>query len=120
MGELSEKVMTNCLQCGAELQKPKTGRHPSYCSVGCRRSAEYEITRLNRRIDSFENDLAHERGLQGPFPDICDGFGRHVQDRVNHLQKELGAAENRLRLLLNARAEVVGKVLKRRTGLKIL
>jgi len=110
---LSEKVMTNncCLKCKAELQTPKTpkiGRPSSYCSVGCRRSAEYEITRLNRRIASFENDLAHERGIQD-FPDIRDGFGRRGQDRVNHLQKELGAAERRLRLLLNAKAEVVVK-----------
>lgn len=36
--------MTTC-RCGAEIEKPKTGRPAWYCSTACRRAAEYELRR---------------------------------------------------------------------------
>lgn len=54
-----EKV---CRICGADLpaQKP-TGRPPIYCSTSCRRAAELEITRVNRRLGDLEGRLSLTR-----------------------------------------------------------
>ncbi len=39
---------------GTPLPPSATGRPPTYCSVGCRRTAEYELRRLDRRLGSLE------------------------------------------------------------------
>lgn len=33
-------------RCGEEFEVPATGRPPRFCSVSCRRSAEYELRRV--------------------------------------------------------------------------
>jgi len=43
-----------CLKCGAPLTSPPTGRPPRYCSVGCRRAAEYELRRIQRHLERLE------------------------------------------------------------------
>jgi hypothetical protein len=39
------------------------GRPPSYCPTGCRRAAEYELRRLQRRLQVLEDQAARERIL---------------------------------------------------------
>ena len=50
---LAEKTGA-CRYCGTPLAKPKRGRPPRYCSVGCRRASEYEVRRCNRRLETLE------------------------------------------------------------------
>jgi predicted nucleic acid-binding Zn ribbon protein len=52
-----------CLVCRAPLERPEMGRPPSYCSTGCRRAAEYELRRLQRRLQVLEDQAARERIL---------------------------------------------------------
>lgn len=50
-----EKAMTDrCPIDGNALTRPATGRPPLYCSVACRRVAEAELRRLDRRLASLE------------------------------------------------------------------
>lgn len=44
-----------CRYCTLPVTKPRTGRPPDYCSVGCRRAAEYDVRRASRRLESLES-----------------------------------------------------------------
>lgn len=48
--------MTRCPIDGRALTRPATGRPPTYCSVACRRVAEAELRRIDRRIAGLESD----------------------------------------------------------------
>jgi hypothetical protein len=50
-----------CLICGATLERPATGRPPTYCGVPCRRAAELERGRLDRRLERLEDSAAKLR-----------------------------------------------------------
>jgi hypothetical protein len=82
-----------CLKCNAPLERAETGRPPTYCSPACRRAAEFELRRLQRRIERLER-FALDLRLMGDL----DGQGRKVK-------RELGRAEERLRLLLTGHPE---------------
>ena len=49
----------HCRYCSGELRVSKRGRPPNYCSVGCRRAAEYEVRRMSRRLERLEDE--HDR-----------------------------------------------------------
>jgi hypothetical protein len=83
-----------CLKCGAPLERPDVGRPPAYCSPACRRAAEFELRRLQRRIERLEEYASNLR-LQG-------GGERRQLQRV---QQELDRAEGRLRELLAGHPE---------------
>ncbi|CCF85577.1 hypothetical protein [Nitrolancea hollandica] len=55
---MPEKLATTntltCRVCGAELMLPRTGRPPRYCTVTCRRAAEYALKRTNRHLEGLE------------------------------------------------------------------
>ncbi len=97
-----EKVMLICLKCGGTVSKSKNGRPPVYCGPSCRRSAEFEIRRLDRRIARLEDQLCEERGLRGPFKDVCDLYGRGREARIAYLEGEITTAEIRFKLLLSS------------------
>lgn len=71
-----EKAMTDrCPIDGKPLTRPKTGRPPLYCSVACRRVAEAELRRVDRRIASLEADrdraiLDGATGYTYPSPEM--------------------------------------------------
>jgi hypothetical protein len=83
--------MTNsCLKCGKTIESGAApGRPKSYCSVGCRRSAEHEIRRLSARIANLEEramhlrlavfTIDHEEGTK-----IAEEI-RTAEDRLRHL-----------------------------------
>ena len=43
-----------CLVCGAELERPATGRPRSYCGPVHRRAAEYELRRVQSLLTQAE------------------------------------------------------------------
>jgi hypothetical protein len=77
-----------CLKCAAPLKRPDVGRPPAYCSPACRRAAEYELERLQRRLEKLETYAADLRLMGDP-----DRQARKVD-------QELEQAERRLRELL--------------------
>ncbi len=89
--------MKPCLKCGKPLTKPATGRPPSYCSRGCRRSAEHEIRRINRYIERLEIE---GEGLRNSRNKLGDWLGRSHRQQVNDNRKALAEKETRLRELL--------------------
>ena len=92
-----EKV--GCVQCGRTVEQPPTGRPRSYCSIGCRRTAEFEIRRLVRRIERQETNLESLRGVRDDG--IPDGYGHSPQKRRELLVLGIKEAEARLRALLD-------------------
>jgi hypothetical protein len=45
---------SECVSCGALLDQPETGRPRVYCSVPCRRAAEYELRRVQSLLLTAE------------------------------------------------------------------
>lgn len=83
-------TLTRCRKCSAPLEgrTGKPGRPRSYCSVGCRRSAEREIRRADRAIEQMEERARWARINGGRAPALA----RFESERVR--------LEERLRELL--------------------
>lgn len=92
-----------CQKCGRPLEKPRTGRPPRWCSKGCRRAAEYEITRLQRRLQSLEDEREKRRGEKNR--DGRDWLGRTHAEYARALEEGIREAEERLRALLDDKQE---------------
>lgn len=89
-----------CRKCGTPLSTPLTGRPPAYCSVGCRRAAEYERKRLQRHLEQLEVQRNHLR------QQILEGGLDRVQRRYREKQLEavqtlIVEHEARLHMLLS-------------------
>lgn len=89
--------MENCLKCGAPLETGSgKGRPKAYCSTACRRSAEYEIRRVDQRLAALELDAQNIR-----LGRMMILSGRETEK----IEVEIGLLEARLKLLLSAGAE---------------
>ena len=96
-----EKLM-KCQTCGTEIEKPATGRPKRYCSTACRRVAEFEIRRLNKRIGRLEerfDDESEQVDAPTPWDDV---YGRNPAARLAAVEKLIRRAETRLKTLLTA------------------
>ena len=96
---------TTCRKCGNAFPgRARTGRPAMYCSLACRRAAEYEIRRLSRRLERLEDERHQLRvslnlhEAQGP------GYYPHVRaqivTRAETVDDEIAMSEQRLRALL--------------------
>lgn len=90
-----------CLKCGARLPHGPGGRPRTYCSVGCRRAAEYEIRRTSRQLEELQKEEARYRrivaGIDLPVPPV------HIAQRKHSwVVDEIRAMEMRLRELLES------------------
>ncbi len=83
-----------CRICGGPLPVGTTGRPRTYCGTPCRRSAELEIRRLDRRLGDLEERLAELR------ISTLHVFG----DDPKRLQAEIKRVRARLLVLLGAGA----------------
>lgn len=87
-----------CLKCRAPLPvRSGTGRPAVYCGETCRRLAEYEIRRLDRRLGRYEDELREELADRNPADHWIDNLGRSRPQRINDLKKWIAADEQRLR-----------------------
>lgn len=94
--------MKNCVTCNKPIESTaKTGRPRDYCSAACRRMAEREILRLEKRIAGLEEDLMRYRCLA---PDTVLGDGR-VREVIARHEAELKNQNDRFRLLLSGSEE---------------
>ncbi|MEC4747959.1 hypothetical protein [Methylomicrobium sp. Wu6] len=89
----------NCIKCGRDFTTTATtGRPPSYCSTACRRAAEMEITRINRRLEALEDELiTYKKWGKGR-----DSAGRTGPELLELQQGIIAETEARLRELLDA------------------
>jgi hypothetical protein len=87
--------MTVCRNCGDQLPAASGRRGPpkTYCSVACRRSAEFEIRRINDRLGNLEKRLSECR-----LPVV--GMGIFTMDDPGALEKEIQLQRQRLLDLL--------------------
>ncbi len=89
--------MTDCAICNKPIQSTaKTGRPKIYCGEPCRRMAEREILRLEKRVSELEEDLMRYRCLK-PDTRLCDGL---VHEVIARIEIELKNQNDRFRLLL--------------------
>ena len=94
--------MTTCIKCDRQLHPQEgPGRPRRWCSVGCRRAAEYELRRLVRRLDDVEGQLpawrrACDRGLHPHGGSLV-----HARQVLDDLEADRVELEDRMRLLLD-------------------
>lgn len=93
---MSEKVC--CRKCGAALKRPKTGRPPVWCSTACRRAAEYEVKRVNRRLEVLETQ--RDRLISDGDNGMRYMGGRTHAQQIKGVQTAINKNEERLRSLL--------------------
>jgi hypothetical protein len=87
------------------VAEPSTGRPSAYCSVACRRVAEFEIRRLTRKLDDLENVRLH---LQEPgvlASELRDIDGRTPRQQLDDVEHTIATVETRLRALLDDETE---------------
>ena len=99
--------MTNrhCRYCSRDLHEARNGRPRDYCSVGCRRAAEYEIRRISRRLEELEG-LAHRLELWTaeyalPNAGIHDWQRQKHASQVQTVSLQIARARERMRELLD-------------------
>jgi hypothetical protein len=95
-----------CRKCGADLA-PRghgAGRAASYCSVGCRRSTEYDLRRAQDALAAVEKRAREHRehlALAPPCSLNCCGRGEAVQRHFAFLEEGRERLEARMRVLLD-------------------
>ncbi|MFI0377042.1 MAG: hypothetical protein ACH255_11905 [Candidatus Thiodiazotropha sp.] len=86
----------NCLICEKPIEYAGQGRPPAYCGKLCRRAAEYEIRRIQRRLTKLETRLSE---LQAEPYTWAAEFG------IPKLKKQIQSVNERLLQLLGANNE---------------
>jgi hypothetical protein len=96
-----DAVSGKCKKCGRDLELPPTGRPPDYCSKGCRRAVEYELRRIQRRLEAAELKEAHFRRESDPDSAVYGGSRAHMRKQHGWYVAEVDRLERRLRELLS-------------------
>lgn len=76
-----------CRQCGSDLdQRMAPGRPRTYCSSRCKRLTEYEVRRLQRRLEALESLAAEVRARQSPWDDgRLEMLNRQIEEATDRL-----------------------------------
>ena len=93
-----------CRKCGREVPQsagPGRGRPRSYCSTGCRRAMEYELRRLQKALETVEQQLRWCR--MGRHGRRASQASRYEASQVSRYEAERVRLEDRLRELLGDR-----------------
>ena len=91
-------MQLKCKKCGNAMEPPETGRPPTFCSVACRRAAEYERTRINRHLERLESERLELNVTDRSG--IRDVLGRSSKTQLADCQRNIDELEQRLRSLL--------------------
>lgn len=97
-----------CLVCPYDARRPRPhGYGVRYCSIRCRRLAEYERARLRRRARRIHAELAEllwlDRENNGLYSILRCTDGRTFQAEVADLRGGIAACVARIRVLLGGR-----------------
>ena len=88
---------SNCVKCGAPLRRLAAGGRPAkFCSIACRRAAEYELRRIQTGLERIEERQEHIR-IYGAESAFC--FPLDPAEALARLQGERSRYEVRLREL---------------------
>ncbi len=92
-----------CLKCGESVTWSGKGRPPSYCSVACRRAAEYEIRRrvsVIAELEEAERDWRrnaevepYSKAQAKSFHKRAEWYADEVKRHEARLKELLGASE---------------------------
>ena len=85
-----------CLICKKPIEQKTTGRPKEYCSTGCRRMAEREILRIEKRISDLEKRLMTLRTVKAGTR-LASGT---VEDEIKLVDDELQNQNDRFKALL--------------------
>jgi hypothetical protein len=103
--KLQSPSVTTCRKCGRDLAaREGAGRPAVYCSVGCRRAAEYELRRAQDALAAAEKDIRAHRehvALESHYGMACCGRGEAVVRHLDWLNDERVRQEARMRTLLD-------------------
>ena len=89
-----------CVKCFRPLARGPVGRPAAYCSPGCRRAAEYELRRLQRRLERLEDERERwRRAVAGVG--FFTGSPAYASAMLARVEAEVAEAEARLRSLLS-------------------
>lgn len=88
-----------CRVCGAELTLPRTGRPPRYCTVICRRAAEYALKRANHHLESLER-RRDELRRRLTTEKLYVARRRSLEQEVATLEADIDRYQGELRRLL--------------------
>lgn len=90
--------MKECIKCSKPIEATsKTGRPAVYCSTACRRLAEYEINRINKRLANLEDQLIYEKMGKD---NAVNSQGLRRDERIAALTAAIDDNEARLKELL--------------------
>jgi|GEM_PF-2120288 len=87
----------NCVKCGTALPEPR-GNRRRFCGPACRRTAEYEIRRLNRRLETMERD--RDKLISQGDCGLQNMYGQTYAAELQGINRSIQQAEERLLLLL--------------------
>jgi hypothetical protein len=94
-----------CRTCSRKLKRPSTGRPPTYCSLACRRSGEFAVRRIARRLETLEAARSEAR--------IDAALGHLTEERAHAADAAYGAEiarlEDRLRQLLETQDDAADR-----------
>lgn len=86
-----------CVKCEGPLVQPKTGRPRWYCSPACRRAGEFELRRLQARLQQLEDTVTWKRHVHG-----LTALQKRVRaEEVAEYEASIAACEARLLALLS-------------------
>lgn len=94
---------TACVICGTPRPRATTGRPPSYCSVACRRVAEFELRRLDRQLGDLEVDRDDARSTLAQYERFGPPGTRSVaieEHALAEAEQAIATKTERMRLLL--------------------
>ena len=95
-----------CPACSGPLPDPGRGRPSTFCSTGCRRDAEGERRRLNRRVGKLADERDRLRSFLVTYDGLDDatygGYVEQLRRSIVEVDAQTEAAKSRLRDLLGA------------------
>jgi len=91
----------NCLICKKPIEQKNTGRPKEYCSTGCRRMAEREILRIEKRVSDLEKRLMELRTVKAGSR-LASGT---VEEEIELFENELSNQNKRFKTLLETDTE---------------
>ncbi len=95
-----EAESQKCAVCSKKF--PTSSKGKKYCSEGCRRIAEFEIRRINRRLERLEDRRADEEmDVLAPVH-YNDMLGRSPEERLHTIETQIKAEKTRLAALVNS------------------
>lgn len=92
-----------CPICGTALPAPKpTGRPATYCGPRCKRMAEFELRRLQSRLERLEDSRAYWRRVVAGDRSDFFGSAQGAREGLKRTEADIAEATARLAEVIDA------------------